>query len=226
MGVFNGRAPGGKNAVWKLTVNFEMPSSNPGTKVELKRVVAHQQHCILGPVPAGKNLPCSVTFTDSIGNPNHAVKGSTTYLPNAEGRSAASSAIASIDADANANAAAAAPRVSLLSADDQIEVILPPPPPLPPMEASPHAIGKTKKKRKKVRAPDDASTATPPPPTAPTAKKSKTTKKKKAAEPVDLLCNANVGVDEQHKEASRSGDCPQAKMGGRRCCDNHRQCRQ
>ena len=54
VGFFDGRAPGGKNAVWKLTVDFEMPSD--GAEVELKRVVIHRQHCILGPVPAGKTL--------------------------------------------------------------------------------------------------------------------------------------------------------------------------
>ncbi|KAL3778102.1 hypothetical protein ACHAW5_004096 [Stephanodiscus triporus] len=35
VGFFDGRAPGGKNAVWKLTVHFEMPSN--GAEVELKR---------------------------------------------------------------------------------------------------------------------------------------------------------------------------------------------
>ncbi len=45
---------GGKNAIWKLTVDFEMPSD--GAKVDLKKVVIHRQHCILGPVPAGKTL--------------------------------------------------------------------------------------------------------------------------------------------------------------------------
>jgi hypothetical protein len=40
VGFFNGRAPGGKNAVWKLTVDFEMPSD--GAEVELKRVDIHQ----------------------------------------------------------------------------------------------------------------------------------------------------------------------------------------
>jgi hypothetical protein len=29
MNVFDGRAPGGKNAIWKLTVNFEMHSGEP-----------------------------------------------------------------------------------------------------------------------------------------------------------------------------------------------------
>lgn len=36
-------------------VDFEMPSDDPGAEVKLKRVVVNQQHCILGPVPAGKN---------------------------------------------------------------------------------------------------------------------------------------------------------------------------
>ncbi len=147
VGVFNGSAPGGKNAIWKLTVNFEMPSNNLGAKVELKRVTVHRQHCILGPVPAGKNPPCSITFTDSIGNPDYALKGSRTYHPNTEERAVASSAIPSVDANANANAASAAPRVLLSSANDEIGVILPPPPPLPPTDASPHAVGKTKNGR-------------------------------------------------------------------------------
>ena len=47
MGFFDGRPPGGKNAVWKLTVNFEMPSD--GTEVELKRVDI-----------VGRSLPCVV----------------------------------------------------------------------------------------------------------------------------------------------------------------------
>jgi hypothetical protein len=180
--VFDGRAPGGKNAIWKLTVDFEMPSDDPGAEVELKRVDIHCQHCILGPVPAGKNPPCSVTFTDSIGDPDHAVKGSSTYLPNAEARAAAVPAIASVEANA------AAPHVLLspspcvaATAEDEIEVVL------PAMDADPTAVvGKTKRKRKKATLSDDASTATPPPPTAPAAKKSKGTKKKKASETVDL----------------------------------------
>ena len=44
MNVFEGRAPGGKNAIWKLTVDT--------LGVELKRVTVHCQHCTLGPVPA------------------------------------------------------------------------------------------------------------------------------------------------------------------------------
>ena len=43
VGFFDGRTPGGKNAVWKLTVDFKMPSD--GAKVELKKVVIHRQHC-------------------------------------------------------------------------------------------------------------------------------------------------------------------------------------
>ena len=73
--VFDGRAPGGKNAVWKLTVDFEMPSEDPALQVGFKRVTVHRQHCTLGPVPAGKIPQCSVNFTNSIGEPDHAVKG-------------------------------------------------------------------------------------------------------------------------------------------------------
>jgi hypothetical protein len=52
--VFDERAPGGKNAVWKLTVNFQMPSEDPVPGVESSRVDIHRhwQHCTLGPVPA------------------------------------------------------------------------------------------------------------------------------------------------------------------------------
>jgi hypothetical protein len=52
--VFDGRVPGGKNAIRKLTVDFEMPSGEPALGVELRRVITHRQHCILGPVPASK----------------------------------------------------------------------------------------------------------------------------------------------------------------------------
>jgi hypothetical protein len=177
--VFNGRVPGRKNAIWKLTVDFEMPSDE--SWLELKRFVVNRRHCTHGPVPAGKNPQCSVTLTDLIGDPEHAVKGSTTYLPNAEGRGAAASAVTAAtttdDGDDN-DVAAVASRVSLSPApvDNKIEVILLPPTPPPP------PVGKTatKKKRKKAAAPDDASTATP------QSKKSKATKKKKAAKPVDL----------------------------------------
>jgi hypothetical protein len=186
--VFNGRAPGGKNAIWKLMVDFEMPSDESG--LELKRFVVNQQHCTLGPVPVGKNPQCSVTFTDLIGDPNHAMKGLTTYLPNAKERAAAASAVAAAtttnDGDDD-NAAAAAPRISLSPApvDNKIEVILLPPTPPPP------PVGKTatKKKRKKAAALDDALTATPQLPTAPAGKKSKATKKKKAAKPVNLCAS-------------------------------------
>jgi hypothetical protein len=182
--VFNGHAPGGGNAIWKLTVDFEMPSDESG--LELKRFVINWQHCTLGPVPAGKNPQCSVTFTDLIGDPNHAVKGSTTYLPNAEGRVAAASAVAATTTtnDSDDYAAAAAPCVSLSPApvNSKIEVILLPPTPPP----SPVGKTATKKKRKKAAAPDDASTGTPQLPTAPAGKKSKATKKKKAAKPIDL----------------------------------------
>ena len=75
---------GGENAIWKLTVDFEMPSKDPVLGVQFKRVAIHRQHCTLGPVLAGKNPQCSVNFTDSIGKPDYARKGLTTYLPNAK----------------------------------------------------------------------------------------------------------------------------------------------
>jgi hypothetical protein len=96
--VFDGHKPGGKNAVWKLTVDFEMPSDKTAPGVKLKRVAIHQQHCTLVLVPAGKKPECSVNFTDSIGKPNHAVKGSMTYLPNAKGRASPSSTITAASA--------------------------------------------------------------------------------------------------------------------------------
>ena len=138
-------APAGvKNAIWKLMVHFKMPSKDPALGVGFKRVAVHQQHCTIGPVPVGKNPQCSVNFTDSIGKPNHAVKGSTTYLPNAEGRAATSSTIA---------AASTAPHILLLpashiteTAGNKISVIIVLPA-LPPKYAVPHATTRTKKKR-------------------------------------------------------------------------------
>jgi hypothetical protein len=183
--VFNGCTPGGENAIWKLMVDFEMPSDESG--LELKRFVVNWQHCTLRPVPAGKKPQCSVTFTDSIRNLDHAVKGSTIYLPNAKGRANTTSAIAAATTTNNGNddnAAAAAPRISFSPApvDNNIEVILlPPTPPPPPIRKT-----ATKKKRKKAAAPDNALTATPQSPTTLVRKKSKATKKKKAAKPVNL----------------------------------------
>jgi len=189
--VFDGCTPGGKNAVWKLMVNFEMHSEEPTLGVELKRVAVHRQHCTLGPVPSDKNPQCSFNFTDSFGEPDHAVKGSTTYLPNAEGRAVTASTIA---------AASPAHRVLLSpashiaeTAGDKIEVIIVPPA-LTPIDAAPHAAARTKKRRKKttpVAAPeaatDNASTATSMSSTAPIAKKGKMTgKNKKSSEPIDL----------------------------------------
>jgi len=39
--VFDGRAPGGKNAIWKLMLNFEMLSKDPALGVEFMRVTIH-----------------------------------------------------------------------------------------------------------------------------------------------------------------------------------------
>ena len=41
MNIFDGRTPGGKNVIWKMTVDFEMPSREPSLGVELKRVAIH-----------------------------------------------------------------------------------------------------------------------------------------------------------------------------------------
>ena len=41
MGVFDRCAPVKKNAVWKLTVDFDMPSDDPGADVMLKRVAVN-----------------------------------------------------------------------------------------------------------------------------------------------------------------------------------------
>ena len=42
--VFDERTPGGGNAIWKLTVDFEMHSKEPTLGVELKRAAVHWQH--------------------------------------------------------------------------------------------------------------------------------------------------------------------------------------
>jgi hypothetical protein len=208
---FDGRKPNGKNAVWVLRVNFMLPSDDPICTVELKRVEIHRQHCIPGPVPAGKNPPCRTTFMDSVGDPNHTVKGSTTYLPNADGRAA--------DAAAAEEAAATytAPRVSLspdplvaaTAGDKEIEVVMmPTTPALPPMEHD--RAEKAKKKRIKA-APseathDDTSTAMSPP---------STTKKEESHRARQPSCDANVDKDDQRCESSRRGNRPRAEVGRR-----------
>jgi len=189
--VFDGRTPGGENAIWKLTVDFEMHSKEPTLGVELKRVAVHRQHYTLGPVSSGKNPQCSVNFTDSIGEPNHAVKGSMTFLPNAEGRAVTASTIV---ATSPAHCVSLLPASHIAeTAGNEIKVIIVPFA-LAPIDVAPHAAARTKKRRKKttpVAAPaaatNDASTATSTPSTAPTARKGKMTgKNKKSSEPVDL----------------------------------------
>ena len=120
------------------------------------------------------------------------MKGSTTYLPSAEGRTVTSSTIA-------AASPAHRHRISLLpashtaeTAGNEIKVIIVLPA-LTPIDAAPHAAVRTKKKRKKATpvaasaaATDDASTATSMPSNASTTKKGKTTGKKKSAKPIDL----------------------------------------
>ncbi len=72
---YNGRKAGAKNTLWKLTLNFLMPSEEPDSEVEIWRVEILWQHCTLGPIPVGANPMQIVSFTDTIGNPDHAVKG-------------------------------------------------------------------------------------------------------------------------------------------------------
>jgi hypothetical protein len=86
-------------------VNFEMPSNKTAPRLNLKRLAIYQQYCTLGPVPASKKPLCFINFTDSISKPDCAVKGLTTYIPNAKGRASPASTIA---------AASAAPPVLLL----------------------------------------------------------------------------------------------------------------
>jgi hypothetical protein len=113
MKVLDGHVPrGGENPVWKLTVEFVMPSDDPDAKVEVKSVDNYQQHCTLGNVPASKNPPCSVFFIDLIGNPNLAVKGLMAYLPNTQARVA----IDSVNTNAKADASTVDPCISLLPA--------------------------------------------------------------------------------------------------------------
>ena len=69
--VFDGRKPNAKNAVWVFRVDFMLPSNDPMAVVKMKRVEIHHQHCIPGPVPAGKKPPCRTTFMDSGGDPDH-----------------------------------------------------------------------------------------------------------------------------------------------------------
>ena len=134
-----------------------------------------------------KNPQCSINFTTLIGKPGHAVKGSTTYLPNAKGRAAATSVI-------NATSSSA-PRILLSpashiaeTADNEIKVVIVPPA-LHPMVAAPPTTARTKKKRKKTTsaaapasATDNTLATTPTLPTTPTTKKGK----KKSTKPINL----------------------------------------
>jgi hypothetical protein len=51
---FDRRTPGMKNAIWKLTVDFEVPTDKPALGVELMRVNVNCQHCTLRPVLANE----------------------------------------------------------------------------------------------------------------------------------------------------------------------------
>ena len=63
-----GARQGGKNAIWKLTVDFEMPSKDPALGVKLKRAAVYRQHCTLGSVPAGElnQVTCTGVISDCL----------------------------------------------------------------------------------------------------------------------------------------------------------------
>jgi hypothetical protein len=179
--VFDGRATGAKNASWRLMVNFRMPSDEQGPGIESKRVKILRQHCLLGPVPAGMNPLRRTTFTDSIGNPNHAVKGSTTYLHNAKGRANAAAAAAAMEDEGNDatnnNDDCVSHDNDKDTADTITKAIIVPPAAMTAM--------KTKRKRRKTAqaaAQDDTlAVPLPPPPPPPSRPKSRRT-----AKPVNL----------------------------------------
>jgi hypothetical protein len=184
--VFDGHAMGAKNSSWRLMVDFRMPSNEQGPGIESKRVEILHQHCLLGPVPAGKNPFCRTTFTDSIGNPNHAVKGSTTYLHNAKGRAnAAAAAAAAMEDegdDATNNDDDCVSHDNDEDAADTITntIIVPP---------AATTATKTKRKRRKTvqaAAQDDTLAAPLPPPPPPPPPPPSRPKSRRTAKPVNL----------------------------------------
>jgi hypothetical protein len=185
--IFDGRAPGGKNTVWKLAVDFKLPPDDKFGSVELKRVDIHHQHCKPGLVSADLNPQSFIDFTDTIGDPDWAVRGSTTYIPNAEGRAnAAADAAAAIATSKNANEDV--PAINDEVDDATIETIIDNG--LNAIVAPPAVPTATRKRRKTMRAatPKDKLTATlplPPPPLPPTGPTTtKATKRKTPAAPI------------------------------------------
>ena len=63
---------GAKCVQWKLNANFSLLDQDRAV-FQTKNVDILQMHCILGPVPAGKN-PTYMSFTDSIHELDHFVK--------------------------------------------------------------------------------------------------------------------------------------------------------
>jgi hypothetical protein len=181
--VFDGRATGAKNASWRLMVDFRMPSDEQGPGIESKRVEILRQHCLLGPVPAGNNPLCRTMFTDSIGNPDHAVKGSTTYLHNAEGRANAAAATAAAMEDKGDDATndddnCISHDNDKDAADTITNAIIVPP--------AATTATKTKRKRRKTAqaaAQDDTLAEPPPPPPPPPPSRPKS---RRTAKPVNL----------------------------------------
>jgi hypothetical protein len=60
----DGKEGGAKRAQWKLNANFSLLDQE-GAVFQTKNVDILRMHCILGPVPAGKD-PTYMSFTDSI----------------------------------------------------------------------------------------------------------------------------------------------------------------
>jgi hypothetical protein len=180
--VFDGHATRAKNASWRLMVDFCMPSDEQRPGIKSKRVEILFQHCLLGPVPAGKNPLCRTTFTDFIGDPDCAVKGSRTYLHNTKGRANAAAATAATMEDEGNGATN--DNDDCVSHDNDKDapntitnaIIVPP---------AAKTATKTKRKRRKTAqaaVQDDTLAAPPPPPPPPPSR----LKSRRTAKPVNL----------------------------------------
>lgn len=77
--VFDSRKPNAKAAQWSLRVRWDIPGRS-GEEGNILR-----QHTTYGPIPQGAN-PTSIAFADSLNvRDSQAVRGSTTYMPDAMG---------------------------------------------------------------------------------------------------------------------------------------------
>ena len=100
------RKEGGKVAVIYIKAKWTVPGgAYPDGKIE----EVHKNGVNHGPIPDGANPNVSVNHPDAVGDPSHSTKGSTTYIPNAEG--APNVSTTSTTTQQPAAAAAAAPVV-------------------------------------------------------------------------------------------------------------------